>query len=97
MPTNTLCAKLALPFFQIPSLMTTTIVEEDETEPTDTEVVQLEKMVTFVLNTMNDKNSATTNTIKDFKKEFRKKLLDESRENGELFNFFKTIRCSSMN
>ena len=78
--------------------MSTTIVEEDETGPTDTEVVQLEKMVTFVLNTMNDKNSgATTNTTKDFKKEFRKKLLDESRENGELVNFFKTIRCTSMN
>ena len=77
--------------------MSTTIVEEDESEPTETEVVQLEKMVTFVLNTMNDKNSTTTNTTKDFKKEFRKKLLDESRENGELVNFFKTIRCSSMN
>ena len=71
--------------------------EKDENERTEKEVVQLERMVTFVLNTMKEKNTTGPNNTKDFKKEFRKKLMEESKDNDELMNFFKTLRCSSIN
>lgn len=82
-----------LPPPQVPSAVAVQ-TEEQETEKTDTEVVQLDRMMTFVLNTMHTNSNRTNKN--NLENTTESELMEESVENDEFVNFFKTLRCSSV-
>ena len=65
----------------------------DQSDNQIEEVHQLERMMTFVLSNI-DQRDSNKNKV-EFKRDFKHRLMEESKGNEQLMGFFKTLRYNS--
>lgn len=83
--------------FQVPEIINRNVDDQIKTDSGQTDDVQLERMVTFIMNTVKD--NTCRNKTDQPARELRNTVIEKPNpENSdELMNFFKTLRCASIN